>query len=142
MIVAAVLARQPAHDLDEAGVGIDLDDAGMRRAGEGHRRRIVAILRLQTRLHAGRQARRLAIGDLGDLAQAARLVRRAGDVDHAVLDRDALGIGVEDVRSDALHLVPEQRGRFHRGAAADHALAAAGGARPEAAARAVAFEHA
>ncbi len=58
-------------------------------------------------------------------AEAARHFRRAGDLDHAVLDADGVGAGVEQVRGQLLDLVAQAFRRAHRDRAADHALAAA-----------------
>ena len=137
---SAVLARNPAQDLDEAGLGIDFDHAQMRGAGEGEvLLRLEAVLRLQTRASPIGQPGRFAIGDLGDFAQ--RPVGCAGDADHAAFNDDALGAGVVEVRGDDLDLVGQHFRRRPRRAAGDHRLTASRRARSEAADGAVAFEN-
>src|SRR5439155_2807043 len=101
---AAIFRADPALDVNEAGLGIDLDDAGMRRAGKGDARRLVPILRLEARLHARRKASGLVIRNFGNFAQHSDNFRAARHSNQPASDKNVAWFAVSKMPAGPLDL--------------------------------------
>ena len=118
---AAVLDAPVLEQLDEAGVGVDLEIARLDAVGEGERpgARHVMARRHQLGLEAGRQGVGAEVGDARDLIEADAL-GAGGGVDHdAVADVERLGLGLQDRAGDRQHVGAQRLAGLPRRFAAD-----------------------
>ncbi len=126
----AILDHPEIQELEEAGVGIDLDVASLDAVGE---RNIVITRhemagRHQFRLEALGDEVRAEIGDARELVEADALIVGAPVDDHAVLDVERLRVGLQELARNLADIDAQRLGRLEDGLAADARAARAPGA--------------
>ncbi len=117
----AILDHPEIQELEEAGIGIDLDVASLDAVGE---RNIVLARhemagRHQFRLEALGDEVRAEIGDARELVEADALIVGAPVDDHAVLDVERLRVGLQELARNLADIDAQRLGRLEDGLAAD-----------------------
>ena len=137
--VAEVVGGVERADLDDAGVGVHLNLAGVGAGGVGEVRRIIERGLLQPRLD---RLQWVVVGDVGRQRHRTEVdvLVGAGDAEHAVLELDVVGRGLHQMRGDALGLGDDLLRRAHHGRAADRQRAGPVGAHAHRGARRVAMD--